>query len=245
MSRKTLIPISILLLAAIIAFIYFGLIQAKNFSGIVTIPCNDTAEYTYTSKSRLLIKVNKSCGILNIETNKKGKWEKLTDIDRTLGTPDVINFDSGYVAFVEVPRNGSIRFVCYNGEKGKCVVEVINLKDKKRGNTPLYTSSTNFECNKPISTHIYSFIKNRPPVILSIRWTSVCKKRIGRRNVNQSPEIWERGTKERLPVKRKTVAGVKPPYQDKTYLLKGNQELFVKCPGNIKECKFTVSAVRK
>jgi hypothetical protein len=246
MNRKTLISISLILLVAIIAFIYFGLIQGKNFSGSVIIPCNDTAEYTYSGKTRLLIKVKESCGTLNIETKDKGgKWSKLTETDKTLGTPKPVDFEAGYAGFVEVKSGGAIRFVCYNGEKDSCKLEVINLVKKQKGNTPLYTSPANFACDDEVSTHVYNFIKDRPPVILSIRWTSVCKKRVGGRVSNQSPEIWERGTKERLPRKVKTVVGAKPPYQERNYLLKGNQELFIKCPGNSNDCKFTVSAVRK
>ncbi len=246
MNRKILISILVALVVALLAYIYFGLIQAKNFFGSVAIPCNDTAQYTYSSKSRLLIKINKSCGTLNIETKtKKGKWNKLTETDKTLGTPKPIDFEAGYAGFVEIESGGSIRFVCYNGEADSCKLEIINMAEKKAGNTPLYTSPANFACDEPISTHIYNFIKARPPIILSIRWTSVCKKRIGGRNINQSPEIWERDTSKRKPTKRKSVIGAKPPYRERNYLFKGPQELFIKCPGNTNSCKFKVSVVRK
>lgn len=246
MSKRITIPLVLLLLAALVAYIVFGLVRQNNFYGEVSIPCSDTVELTYGRGANLLIKVKQQCGdSIRVETkSRRGEWTPLTTNQNTTLGPavKVVNFDTNTVALVTVNSREKIRFICFNGEMDSCKVEVKNILDERAF---IRATSGMAGCGNRTSTRVFNFTRNIP-LVVRINWSSVCGTQSGSRFTPSKPRVFVKDnddTRNYSEVGTVTLRGNGARMND--YILsggpRGGKELLIECPGRDGTCNYSVS----
>jgi hypothetical protein len=248
MNKKIVIPVLIVLIIALLGYIYFGLIQRTDQFGEFSIPCNDTAEFTYGANTNLLIKVKQKCGdSLRVETKSgSGEWTPLiTRQNSTLGPRDeVVNFDANTVALVGLRGGDKIRFICFDGEFDSCKVEVKNIANERAF---LRAKTDSVSCGGRVSAKVYNFTRSSS-MVLRVNWSSICGTMRGGRFIPSKPKLYVKDNNQTRDVLEVAAAliqrrGRRANLDNYTFpgSPRGGKELLIECPGNSGSCEYSIS----
>lgn len=252
MNKRFLAIIILLVAIAIVAYLFFALGRQNNFFGTVKIRCGDTLELSYNNNARLMITVDHKCGdSLKIEVKRgRNQWQPLETRQNTTLGPAMkpVNFDQNNVALVNVGRNDKLRIICKAGELDSCRVTIANF-DEMRAFRGIYSNSQTNNCRDTIKTGIYNFTTTPPPVplVLRINWASACGTTSGGVFTPTQPKILTKDN-NRLTLDEQAGAAIRAKqgntFEMEGFILNGNTELFILCPGNDGNCQFSISAKR-